>query len=240
MNNIVFAGAPCGEGLHMHKGFEIVCAHSRGEAEADGEKLSYSRGDVVIIPRRIMHADVAGRGVIIENALISLRRPCVINGRGAEELGWACACAGEYFVADEKKKRIMMDGLGSLICALIAAYCGANPFSPAVEGLIAEIDKGVSDPMFSLENALRALPLNYDYVRKLFKSETGQTPLEYLTAARMSLARRIILSGLSNRYTNYTVAQIAEMCGYSEPLYFSRVFKKYYGVSPSEYAEKNI
>jgi AraC-like DNA-binding protein len=40
---------------------------------------------------------------------------------------------------------------------------------------------------------------------------------------------------MSNRYSEYTVSQIAEACGYSDPLYFSRVFKKYFGVAPSEY-----
>ena len=104
--------------------------------------------------------------------------------------------------------------------------------------MLAEIERGLSDPLFSLEGAIRALPLNYDYVRKLFRREVGATPLEYLTSARMERAAAIILSGVQNRYSNYTVAQIAEMCGYSEPLYFSRVFKNYYGLSPSQYIER--
>ena len=82
------------------------------------------------------------------------------------------------------------------------------------------------------------MPLNYDYVRKLFKKETGVTPHEYLVNSRMDLAKNIILSGISNQYSNYTVSQIAEMCGFAEPLYFSRVFKKRFGVSPSEYGKK--
>ena len=117
-------------------------------------------------------------------------------------------------------------------------YCGGNALSPAVKSVLAEIERGLSDPLFSLEGAIRALPLNYDYVRKLFRREVGATPLEYLTSARMERAAAIILSGVQNRYSNYTVAQIAEMCGYLEPLYFSRVFKNYYGLSPSQYIER--
>ncbi len=48
-----------------------------------------------------------------------------------------------------------------------------------------------------------------------------------------------MLSGVTNRYSHYSVTQIAEACGFAEPLYFSRVFKKYYGVAPSYYL-KNL
>ena len=101
-----------------------------------------------------------------------------------------------------------------------------------------EIKKNISTPSFSLEDSIKKLPLNYDYVRKLFKKETGATPHEYLTDCRMQLARELISSGIGNRYSNYSVGQIAEACGFSEPLYFSRVFKKYYGFSPSEAKNK--
>ena len=60
---------------------------------------------------------------------------------------------------------------------------------------------------------------------------------EYLISARMQLAARLILSGMSNQYSRYSVTQMAEMCGFAEPLYFSRVFKKYFGTPPSEYGK---
>ena len=68
-------------------------------------------------------------------------------------------------------------------------------------------------------------------------SSSSSTPAaqEYLLHERMKLAQGLILGGMSNRYSEYTVSQIAEACGYSDPLYFSRVFKKYFGVAPSEY-----
>ncbi len=95
--------------------------------------------------------------------------------------------------------------------------------------------KNACDALFSVEDCIRKLPLNYDYVRKLFKKETGVTPHEYLVNLRMKRARAIISGGVTNRYSKYSVSQIAEACGFAEPLYFSRVFKKYFGVSPSEY-----
>ena len=116
-----------------------------------------------------------------------------------------------------------------------AAFAESENFSPVVKTVRADIERGISDCTYSLEDSLKRLPLNYDYVRKLFKKETGATPHEYLLHERMKLAQGLILGGMSNRYSEYTVSQIAEACGYSDPLYFSRVFKKYFGVAPSEY-----
>ena len=75
-------------------------------------------------------------------------------------------------------------------------------------------------------------------MRKLFKKEVGVSPSDYLLKERMSLAQQLISGGVTNRFSSYTVSQIAEACGFSEPLYFSRVFKKYFGVSPSEYGNR--
>ncbi len=240
MNDIVFVGECSDVGEHRHKGCEIICASSDGSMISAGVEYFYKEGDVIIIPRQAMHANAAGELCVrMENTLLPINCACVISGEGAGDIRWACMRARACFLKDMPKKQVVLDGLGGLLRALIAAYCGGNDYSPAVKGVLAEIERGLSDVTFSLENYMRGLPLNYDYVRKLFKKEVGLTPLEYLTAARMSRAREIMLSGMTNRFSKYTVSQIAEMCGFAEPLYFSRVFKKYYGLSPTEYIEKN-
>lgn len=236
MNDIVFAGIPRDAGEHVHGGCEVICASGRGEIACGVKKFAYKKGDVVVVSRQTAHVNSgADMCVLLENALLPACGVCVVGGRGAEEIAWVCARARAYREEGGRAAAVALDGLGALLRALIAAYCGGNDYSPAVKTVLAEIEKGVSDSTFSLENALRALPLNYDYVRKLFKSEVGQTPLAYLTGRRMSLAREIMLSGAANRYSDFTVSQISEMCGFAEPLYFSRVFKKYYGVSPAAF-----
>lgn len=54
---------------------------------------------------------------------------------------------------------------------------------------------------------------------------------------RMELAATLLKSGISNRYSAYSVSQIAEACGFADPLYFSKVFKKHYGASPAVYGK---
>lgn len=239
MNELTFAGYAPDETrqYHTHKGYGIVCCTERGQIVTENAVYCYGKDDVALIPPLLRHRNAGAAAdlhVILEKAMLSVHGVRIISGKGAAEITEACAKAGQYFDGDFNGKDLVLSASGDLIAALLAAYLPGNGFSPVVANLLAEIDGNLAYSDWALDDCMRALPLNYDYIRKLFKKEVGLTPHEYMTARRMERARDFILSGMSNRYSNYTVSQIAEMCGYSEPLYFSRVFKKYYGVAPSE------
>lgn len=68
--------------------------------------------------------------------------------------------------------------------------------------------------------------LNRTYFGRLFKQMMGYTPQEYLTQFRLSKGVELM------RGTDYPITQISQMVGYPNPLHFSKVFKKVYGVSP--------
>lgn len=70
-----------------------------------------------------------------------------------------------------------------------------------------------------------------EYLRTLFRSYTGQTPLEYIQTLRLSYARELLTNG------QISVAQAAAESGFENPGYFSRLFKKRYNVSPSRMNE---
>lgn len=176
--------------------------------------------------------DGNGDLVCIEQPLMPLpEKPIILED--AEDLRYAVSQAEKYFPSGGA----VTAALGELIVAFIKTVNGVSE-QPVVRTLKAEIEKNFTDAGFSVEVAISKLPLNYDYVRKLFKREVGISPHEYLVSLKMKLAKDIILSGVTNRYSEYTVSQIAEACGYAEPLYFSRVFKKYYGVSPANFTAK--
>ena len=65
-----------------------------------------------------------------------------------------------------------------------------------------------------------------------FKEYTTMTPAQYILSLRISNAQTLLES------TNYNVTEIADIVGYDNPLYFSRIFKKQSGMSPSEFRKQ--
>ena len=64
---------------------------------------------------------------------------------------------------------------------------------------------------------------------RVFKQISGSTPLQFILKLRLSNAQNLLEN------SNLTIAEIASAVGYENPLYFSRLFHKHIGVSPSEY-----
>ena len=75
--------------------------------------------------------------------------------------------------------------------------------------------------------------LSISYFRTLFK-KVGTTPIEYLTVQRINAAC------LYFQHYNMTVKEVSYAVGYSDSLYFSRVFKKITGISPKRYKKDKL
>ena len=84
----------------------------------------------------------------------------------------------------------------------------------------------------SLDEVSREADISPYYFSKLFKQETGRNFIEYLTEVRLRNARELL------KNSQYSIKEICAESGYSDPNYFSRIFKKYEGVTPSEFRER--
>jgi len=69
------------------------------------------------------------------------------------------------------------------------------------------------------------------YLTKIFKEHTGTSPIKYLIDYRIKIAKSML------KDTNLTVREIAEKTGFVDQFYFSKCFKHYCGVTPSQYRE---
>ena len=85
------------------------------------------------------------------------------------------------------------------------------------------------EPDFSLDTVCSVLGVCNSYFSTIFKKETGKSFITYLTDYRMDVAVRLIVE------TNDKSYEIGEKVGYLDANYFSYVFKKKFGVSPSKY-----
>lgn len=84
----------------------------------------------------------------------------------------------------------------------------------------------------SAEAIARALYISRPYLSKKFKEETGENLTDFVLREKTEEARRLL------RYSDKSLTAIGAYLGFSSPGHFSRVFKKYAGVSPREYRER--
>lgn len=98
-----------------------------------------------------------------------------------------------------------------------------------IEPALKYLKEHIYDCSFKTEYLHKLCGLSNTYFRKIFMNEFGMTPQNYITSKRLSHAKLIIDSGDFN-----TIKEVSESVGYNDPLYFSKVFKKTYGISPSE------
>lgn len=81
----------------------------------------------------------------------------------------------------------------------------------------------------SVDGVAAELFLNKHYIAHVFKDETGFSIMEYVISLRMNKAKSLLTE------TDQSVTDIATECGYSDFTYFSRIFKKNTGLSPSNF-----
>ncbi len=87
------------------------------------------------------------------------------------------------------------------------------------------------DVHYSRRDALEAMaaktPMSVTYFRKIFRTQVGLSPQAFLTRRRMQQARYLL------RTASMSVQEVADGVGYDDPLYFSRVYAKFWGRPPS-------
>lgn len=81
----------------------------------------------------------------------------------------------------------------------------------------------------SVEEYAASRHMSVSWFIRAFKQYIGITPMQYVLSIRIANAQNLLEA------TDYNITEISNMVGYDNPLYFSRIFKKQRGLSPSEY-----
>lgn len=87
------------------------------------------------------------------------------------------------------------------------------------------------DQHLSLQDVARFVHLTPNHFSEVFKKETGQSYIEFVTLERMRKAADVL------RSTQMKISEVAGAVGYEDIKYFSQQFKKYYGKTPSEFRQ---
>ncbi len=223
---------------HSHTNWEIIYQLSGNvDCIIDGKTIPMSKNDVLIVPPNISHKGVAHS--TFKDISFSARhldfhhtKPKLIHDYDGSvrtlinllyKLGLEKNASYEqaadsliqtivFFLKKNDKKRYM------------------HEFLHIIENSIYE---NLSNADFSISYLCKKLGYNMDYVRRCFKSEFGETPLEYITNLRLKNAKNLL-----EQEFFHSMQEISAECGFNDYFYFSKVFKSKYSLSPRDYRKK--
>jgi AraC-like DNA-binding protein len=119
---------------------------------------------------------------------------------------------------------------------MVRRYCGMrqlrtlHDYSALIQNIILAVDKDLTQPL-TLQYFADRLSVNSSYLSNLFRKETGETLTEYVTIRRISHAANLL------RSTPLPIKNVAKHVGISDVQYFSKLFKRKMGMTPTQYRE---
>lgn len=93
------------------------------------------------------------------------------------------------------------------------------------------IQDNIQNPQLSLEYVAKKLDINYKYLSRVFKNETGIKFIDFVTNLKLNHCRNLLIN------TNLKVEEISDIMKYSSPQYFISRFKMMFGCTPKQYRE---
>ena len=121
----------------------------------------------------------------------------------------------------------------SILLYTFSRFSSGDPVGSSLVNEIVRItEENFTDPTLSLNSVAQSLGYNSKYVSHVFKQTMGTGYAEYLRTLRIKYAVSLFDHGIDS------VKNVALLSGFSDPLYFSTVFKKVIGVSPKEYKNR--
>ena len=213
-----------------------------------GEKITASKGDVLILPKGLVYS--GRRKIGVKNSFF------VVDFETASDFSFAALELPKIFTpkhydlfvsrleellrlcesGDLSAKLALKGKLYTLIADLTNKYIEsilcAECFSKS-QRIADYIEKTYSKSDLSVEDICKEFFVSPSTLRRIMLSAYYKTPIKYITEVRIKKAKNMLA------YDNFSVNEIAEKCGFSSSHYFSRIFKKEVGLSPLEYKSSN-
>ena len=224
---------------HSHSFWEIVCnVEGDGVLILDGGSIPLSVNTVICIPPNTVHGRYAAEGFcdmwLHVNDFYDIpsdRVTLLSDDAGRSILNMMRALfTVEY--GELPKKDAVSAAIIEAVKQMILARIEQKSLDERVEIVMSEMIDNLNNSDFSVNECLSSHGYCADHMRRLFKQQTGRTPVEYLTHIRIEAAKKLI-SGMKS--SDITVTGIAQRVGYSDISYFSRAFRKATGKAPTEY-----
>ncbi len=99
-----------------------------------------------------------------------------------------------------------------------------------IQRIMKVVNKELANPAFGVEELSKAVGLSRTHLYRKILEITQQTPVEFIRNIRLAKAANLL------EQNKFYISEVAFMTGFSEISYFRKIFKDFYGVTPSEYA----
>lgn len=221
--------------IHVHTDPEIMYYMSgTGNMRTSQGLFPFSPGTIILIPPGLEHGSVSDNGfknISVAGGFDETKnfRSVTVLTDNAEKDGFTLAnlIYKNRYADNEYLKSLCR----AYILFLMQGLTVEDNIGATVKSIIGGANDSLSDAAFKMSELLRKSGYAEDYIRAQFKKITGKTPCEFLTNIRINHAEFLI-----DIYANsLSLEQIAEQCGYTDYVYFSKKFKSVTGMSPTEY-----
>ncbi len=213
------------------KGNGIFTLNEKSREVSEGDIYFVPKGDLFAIKRHdgMEYSYISFGGWRADDLIVrlGLSRDCSVF-RASDELRefWiSCLHKAEAHNLDLFSESV-------LLCAFAHLDPKAKPKNDPVARVIEYTHSHYTDPNLSLSGIAFSLGYDAKYLSFLFKANNGINFSDYLRNLRIKHAAFLFEEGVES------VKSVAILSGFDDPLYFSKVFKREIGVTPSEYIKK--
>ena len=209
---------------------EMISAVSKGQIQL--EKIISSTFSAEMFEKRSIDALRNAKNYCI--ILNTLLRKAAENG-GVHPIH-IDKISGEFALKIESMSSI--EQVGPNMIEMFLTYChlvrkhSVMKYSSAVRKAILIIESDISSEI-SVSELAKSQGLSLGYFSTIFKKETGKSVSDFIRGKRMKRASHLL------RTTDVQIQTVAEKCGILDLRYFSKLFKREYGVPPKQYREQH-
>ncbi|MBN8215817.1 MAG: AraC family transcriptional regulator [Spirochaetes bacterium] len=221
---------------HAHDLWEAVFYLSgEGVVSVGDERLAFEPGALLLTPPRLAHQEKAKKtysnlGLRFYRADLP-RKPRLMThllGSNIEDL---LRLLHREFLLNGQKPGESCDHLLAVFLSQVSrAPLGRRPTTERLKHLLVD---HIHDHAFTIRDGARRCGAPYRTLLEAFRADEGRTPMEFLIELRLNEGKSLLET------TGVPVAEVARMIGFEDPYYFSRLFRRKVGLTPSAYRRRN-
>ncbi len=226
---------------HWHEHTEIHCIFAgEGEMNYGQERYNVRAGDCLVINGNELHGGTGGTCdylcLIIPPELFEKNHVIFKKLIRDKDLSDICLRIFKRYLSRSSADLLEIKGLVYLLISILIRTHTEKNLGEAYSKYFSRLGKVNGAVQFINDNYDKRLNtkmlaekvhLSEGYFCQIFKEVTGKTAIEYISGVRIEKAEKLL------EKTDMTVTEIAMLCGFDDANYFSRIFKKLKGVSPT-------